>query len=91
MNLPRELVVMPDRCPGVIGGRKPKMIGGGMVGLQATAIKMQLGPLLNGFVNYDFWLPIEKMNFPSVSEFMARYQARAQQEGVDPLGYYIAQ
>ena len=69
---------------------KPKMIGGGMVGLQATAIKMQLGPLLNGFVNYDFWLPIEKMNFPGVSEFMARYQARAQQEGVDPLGYYIA-
>jgi branched-chain amino acid transport system substrate-binding protein len=71
-------------------GYKPKMIGGGMVGLQATAIKMQLGPLLNGFVNYDFWLPIEKMNFPGVSEFMTRYQARAQQEGVDPLGYYIA-
>jgi branched-chain amino acid transport system substrate-binding protein len=66
-------------------GYKPKMIGGGMVGLQATAIKMQLGPLLNGFVNYDFWLPIEKMNFPGVSEFMTRYQARAQQEGVDPF------
>ena len=71
-------------------GFKPKMIGGGMVGLQATAIKMQLGPLLNGFVNYDFWLPIEKMNFPGVTEFMKRYQARASAEGVDPLGYYIA-
>jgi branched-chain amino acid transport system substrate-binding protein len=71
-------------------GYKPKMIGGGMVGLQATAIKTQLGPLLNGFLNYDFWLPIEKMNFPGVSEFMTRYQARAQQEGVDALGYYIA-
>jgi branched-chain amino acid transport system substrate-binding protein len=71
-------------------GFKPKMIGGGMVGLQATAIKMQLGPLLNGFVNYDFWLPIEKMNFPGVAEFMKRYQARASAEGVDPLGYYIA-
>jgi branched-chain amino acid transport system substrate-binding protein len=66
------------------------MIGGGMVGLQATAIKMQLGPLLNGFINYDFWLPIEKMNFPGVTEFMKRYQARASAEGVDPLGYYIA-
>jgi branched-chain amino acid transport system substrate-binding protein len=66
------------------------MIGGGMVGLQATAIKMQLGPLLNGFINYDFWLPIEKMNFPGVAEFMKRYQARASAEGVDPLGYYIA-
>ena len=41
-------------------GYKPKMIGCGMVGLQATAIKTQLGPLLNGFVNYDFWLPIDK-------------------------------
>jgi hypothetical protein len=32
----------------------------------------------------------QKMNFPGVPEFMTRYQARAQQEGVDPLGYYIA-
>jgi branched-chain amino acid transport system substrate-binding protein len=71
-------------------GFRPKMIGGGMVGLQATAIKTQLGPLLNGFVNYDFWLPIEKMNFPGVAEFMSRYQARAPTEGVDALGYYIA-
>jgi branched-chain amino acid transport system substrate-binding protein len=71
-------------------GYKPKMIGGGMVGLQATAIKMQLGPLLNGFVNFDYWLPIEKMNFPGVLEFLTKYQARAQQEGVDALGYHIA-
>ena len=71
-------------------GYKPKMIGCGMVGLQATAIKTQLGPLLNGFVNYDFWLPIDKMNFPGVAEFMERYQARAPAEGVDVLGYYIA-
>src|SRR6516225_1269823 len=47
-------------------GFKPKMIGGGMVGLQATAIKTQLGPLLNGFVTYDFWLPVPKMQFPGV-------------------------
>ncbi|HEX3498580.1 MAG TPA: ABC transporter substrate-binding protein, partial [Stellaceae bacterium] len=71
-------------------GYKPKMIGGGMVGLQATAIKTQLGPLLNGFINFDYWLPIEKMNFPGVSEFLTKYQARAQQEGVDALGYHIA-
>jgi branched-chain amino acid transport system substrate-binding protein len=71
-------------------GYKPKMIGGGMVGPQMTAIKTQLGPLLNGFVNFDYWLPIEKMNFPGVSEFLTKYQARAQQEGVDPLGYHIA-
>ena len=71
-------------------GYKPKMIGGGMVGLQVTAIKTQLGPLLNGFVNYEFWLPIEKMNYPGVAEFLSRYQARAPAAGVDPLGYYVA-
>jgi branched-chain amino acid transport system substrate-binding protein len=71
-------------------GLKPKMIGGAMVGLQNTAIKTSLGPALNGFVNYDFWLPVPKMIFPGVEELMNKYQARAQGEGVDPLGYYMA-
>jgi branched-chain amino acid transport system substrate-binding protein len=35
-------------------GLNTKMFGGGMVGLQATSIKTQLGPLLNGVVNYGF-------------------------------------
>jgi branched-chain amino acid transport system substrate-binding protein len=71
-------------------GYKPKMIGGGMVGLQSTSIRTQLGPLLNGFIDFDYWLPTEKMNFPGVSEFLTKYQARAQHEGVDALGYSIA-
>jgi branched-chain amino acid transport system substrate-binding protein len=71
-------------------GFKPKMVGGGMVGLQATAIKTQLGPLLNGFINYDFWLPVPKMEFPGVADLMKKYQAKAAAEGVDPLGYYMA-
>ena len=64
-------------------GFKPKMIGGAMVGLQATALKTQLGPALNGFVNYDFWLPVPKMMFPGVEELIKKYQARAPAEGVD--------
>ena len=60
-----------------------------MVGLQATAIKSQLGPLLNGFINYEFWLPVPKMQFPGVADLISRYQARAAAEGVDPLGYYM--
>jgi branched-chain amino acid transport system substrate-binding protein len=71
-------------------GFKPKMIGGAMVGLQATAIKTQLGPLLNGWTNYDFWLPVPKMHFAGVDELMKTYQSKAQAEGVDPLGYYMA-
>jgi branched-chain amino acid transport system substrate-binding protein len=30
--------------------------------------------LLNGFINFDYWLPIEKMNFPGVTEFLTKYQ-----------------
>jgi branched-chain amino acid transport system substrate-binding protein len=71
-------------------GFKPKMLGGGMVGLQATAIKTQLGPLLNGIINYDFWLPVPKMNFPGVETMLKTYQERAAAAGVDPLGYYMA-
>jgi branched-chain amino acid transport system substrate-binding protein len=71
-------------------GFKPKMIGGAMVGLQNTSIKTQLGPLLNGWTNYDFWIPVPKMMFPGVAELMQKYQDRAQAAGVDRLGYYMA-
>jgi len=71
-------------------GFKPKMMGGPMVGLQNTSIKAQLGPLLNGFIAYDFWLPVPKMEFPGVADLIKKYQARAASEGVDPLGYYMA-
>ncbi len=70
-------------------GFKPKMIGGAMVGLQATVFKTHLGPLLNGWVNYETWVPSEKMLTPEVKEFLATYQSRAAAEGVDPLGYYL--
>jgi branched-chain amino acid transport system substrate-binding protein len=71
-------------------GLKTKLFGGAMVGLQATAIKMQLGQLLNGIVNYDFWLPVPKMQFPGVNDLIKRYQEKAANAGVDPLGYYMA-
>ena len=70
-------------------GFKPKMIGGAMVGLQATVFKTQLGPLLNGIVNYETWIPVPSMQFPGSMELLKKYQARAQAEGVDPLGYYM--
>jgi branched-chain amino acid transport system substrate-binding protein len=71
-------------------GFKAKLMGGAMVGPQNTSMKAQLGPLLNGFVNYEFWLPVPKMEFPGIDELMKKYQARAAAEGVDPLGYYMA-
>ena len=58
-------------------GFKPKMWGGAMVGLQATVFKTQLGPLLNGVVNYETWLPVKSMEFPGSMELLKKYQERA--------------
>jgi branched-chain amino acid transport system substrate-binding protein len=70
-------------------GLKAKLFGGGLVGLQYASIKQQLGPQLNGIVNYDFWEPAKTLQFPGVEQFLKKYQAKAAGEGVDPLGYYL--
>lgn len=70
-------------------GLKARLVGGNMVGLQTTSIKTQLGPKLNGLVNYNFWLPTPATIYPGISEFLARYQVQAAKEGVDQLGYYL--
>src|ERR1700686_1855022 len=69
---------------------RPKMVGGGMIGPQNTAVKTTLGPLLNGFVNYEYWQPVPKMMFPGVQQLLNTYQARANDGKVDPLGHYMA-
>jgi branched-chain amino acid transport system substrate-binding protein len=71
-------------------GLEPRIVGGAMIGPQNGSIKAQLGPLLNGLVNYEYWLPVQKMMFPGVSEMMAKYQSLAENAGADPLGYYVA-
>lgn len=68
---------------------KTKVFGGNMTGPQSTSIKTSLGPMLNGIMTFDWWLPAPALRFPGVMEFLQQYQARAGQEGVDPLGYYL--
>jgi len=70
-------------------GLKTKLFGGGMVGLQSTAIKVRLGPLLNGVVDYDYWLPWSKLASPEAMDFIKEYQGKAGPAGVDSLGYYL--
>src|SRR6266581_8156658 len=70
-------------------GLKTRMFGGGMVGPQFAALKTQLGPLLNGVVNYEFYAPDLGSKFPFLEQFLAKYQGRAVKEGVDPLGFYL--
>jgi branched-chain amino acid transport system substrate-binding protein len=69
-------------------GLKPKMMGGGMVGIQYTAIKSKLKSKLNGIVNYEFWVPTPKLMAPA-TDFFKKYQAQASSRGIDPLGYYL--
>jgi len=70
-------------------GLKTRMFGGGLVGPQFAALRTQLGPLLNGVVNYEAYAPEVAAKFPFLEQFLAKYQARAVKEGVDPLGYYL--
>jgi branched-chain amino acid transport system substrate-binding protein len=67
---------------------RPKMCCAGMVGVQGIAIKSRLGSKLNGIINYETWVPSEKMMVPA-ADFFKKYQARAAASGADPLGYYL--
>jgi len=70
-------------------GLKTRIFGGGLVGTQFAALKTQLGPLLNGMVNYEAYAPEVESKYPFLDQFLAKYQGRAIKEGVDPLGFYL--
>jgi len=70
-------------------GLKTRYFGGGMVGLQFTSVKQQFGPKLNGVLDYDWWIPAPTMQFPGIIEFLKKYQAKAPDEKIDPLGWYL--
>lgn len=66
----------------------PKMIGGTLVGMLITPIKVQLGPLMNGYVNNaELYMPTPTLNFAGVQEVLAKYRERAKGQGIDPFGY----
>ena len=68
-------------------GSTVKLFGGGMVGLQFTPIMESLGSALNGIVNYNSYVPGVK--YQGIDEFLKRYQQKAAEEKVDPLGFYL--
>ena len=92
-----EIVFVASYPPDSVGmvraateiGLKTRYFGGGMVGLQFTSVKQQLGPKLNGILDYDWWIPAPTMQFPGILEFLKKYQAKAPSEGIDPLGWYL--
>jgi len=72
------------------GGLSPKLVGGAMIGPQNGVVKAELGALLNGLVNYEYWLPVPSLMNPAIESLIATYQSRAEEDGADPLGYYVA-
>ncbi|HTV36591.1 MAG TPA: amino acid ABC transporter substrate-binding protein [Xanthobacteraceae bacterium] len=68
-------------------GLTPKMFGGTLIGLLVTPIKMQLGPLMNGIVNNEVFLPAPAFTFPGTLDVLARYRAVAEREHIDPIGW----
>src|SRR3984893_4538373 len=68
-------------------GLTPKMFGGTLIGLLVTPIKAQLGPLTNGIVNNEVFLPAPSLTFPGTKELLAKYQAAAATQGIDPGGW----
>lgn len=67
----------------------PKIVGGAMIGPQSGTVQTALGPLLNGLVNYEYWLPTPAMGFPGVGSLIDKYQKRAVGTPADRLGYYV--
>jgi branched-chain amino acid transport system substrate-binding protein len=68
-------------------GLAPKMFGGTFIGLLVTPIKVQLGPLMNGIVNNEVFLPAKSLVFPGTNELLAKYQDAAKSQGIDPMGW----
>ncbi len=71
-------------------GLTPKMFGGAMIGLLVTPIKATLGPLMNGIVNNEVFLPAKSLTFPGTNELLAKYQEAAKSQGIDPMGWAFA-
>ena len=65
------------------------MFGGSLVGLASAAMKTQLGPLMNGVVLGEQWVPAPKLQYPGVMEFLHLYRSKAAAAGVDPLGVFL--
>jgi len=87
MSYPGESALIV-RAVGEIGvGPSVKIFGGGMVGLQYTAIMESLGSSLNGIVNFNTYVP--GMGYEGMEQFLSRYSKRAIEAKVDPLGFYL--
>ncbi|HEY1364533.1 MAG TPA: amino acid ABC transporter substrate-binding protein [Xanthobacteraceae bacterium] len=91
-----DIVLLASYPPDSVGmvraatevGLKTRLFGGAMVGMQYASLMAQLGDKINRVVNYHMYVPSERLSFPGIEAFLKKFQARAKDAGVDPLGFY---
>lgn len=71
-------------------GLAPKMFGGTMIGLLATPLKVQLGPLTNNLVIMESFVQSPTFNFPGLQELLTKYRDKAKGQQIDPYGIGFA-
>lgn len=93
-----DLVFVASYPPDTVGivraanevGLTAKMFGGTMIGLLATPLKVQLGPLTNKLVIMESFVMAPTFNFPGLDKLLEKYRAKAKGQQIDPFGYGFA-
>jgi branched-chain amino acid transport system substrate-binding protein len=93
-----DLVFVASYPPDTVGivrsasevGLTAKMFGGTMIGLLATPLKVQLGPLTNKLVIMESFVMAPTFNFPGLDPLLEKYREKAKGQQIDPFGYGFA-
>src|SRR6266446_5905947 len=68
-------------------GLTPKMMGGAMIGMLVTPIKVQLGPVANGLIVGENFAAALAPKIPGSADFLKRYGEKAAAVQIDSLGF----
>jgi len=68
-------------------GLRPKIMGGAMIGMLVTPIKVQLGPIPNGLITGENFAAASAGQIAGAADFLKRYGERAAAAKIDPLGF----
>ena len=69
---------------------KPKIIGGAMLGLLVTGIKQQLGPMINGYISNEFYIPAPSLQFTGTAADDGRISEAREGSGSRSAGLHLS-
>src|SRR6476620_12344528 len=68
-------------------GLAPKMMGGAMIGMLVTPLKVQLGPIANGLITGENFAAAMAKQIAGATDFLTRYGEKAVAARIDPFGF----